>query len=211
MPSSKELAAETLRGPDGDRIYLSIIDYARKMARWHGWKTGKSLLDAASPESVVNDVIVKVLVGVRVWDPEKEPDFTNALKGMVRSDLGHLFEKAEVTRVEPIESVLPNGSERTAEDFRAGILDPEAEVLQSESANLKFAALNLLFDEVQAKNNPDLESVFLSLYEADSLNDVSRITGLAIKRVYTLRRDLERIATRITVARVVWEAQKGKK
>ncbi len=95
--------------------------------------------------------------------------------------------------------------------MRAGILDPEAEVLQSESANLKFAALNLLFDEVQAKNNPDLESVFLSLYEADRLNDVSRITGLAIKRVYTLRRDLERIATRITVARVVWEAHKGKK
>jgi hypothetical protein len=45
--------------------------------------------------SVVHDIVVKVLDGTRSWDEKKEPALLNALKGMVRSDIGHLYDRIE--------------------------------------------------------------------------------------------------------------------
>jgi len=92
MTACTERAVEILRGPDGERIWLALLDYAHKIARRYGWRTDKTLPQGFSPGEVANDVIIKVIEGDRTWDEAKEPALLNALKGMVRSDIGHLFD-----------------------------------------------------------------------------------------------------------------------
>ena len=113
MPEAKERAAEILRSSEGDRTYLLLLDYADMLARIHGWRKGKMLPGGASPETVANEVIVKVLDGTRTWDEGKEPSFLNALKGMVRSEIGHLYERAEERIVEPIDLTRRDGEPQT--------------------------------------------------------------------------------------------------
>ncbi len=213
MPDGKERAAEILRGTEGDRIYLLLLDYADVLARVHGWREGKMLPGGASPEAVVNEVIVKVLDGTRSWDEGREPSFLNALKGMVRSEIGHLYQKAEERLVEPIALTRPEGEERTADSFAVTDLhpeelDPEQHLLKRERALLESAALKLIMEEIEGKG--DLEFVFLALYEAKDLSDIAEKTGLSIERVYSLRRELQRVVDKISLARVVRAAREEK-
>jgi hypothetical protein len=160
----------------------------------------KSCPQGYSPEDAVKEVIVKVLEGDRIWDEAKEPSLLNALKGMVRSEIGHLFDRHETSHVEPIDSELPDGSARTADNFRHGGPSPEEELLLAEQCRLEMTALDLIREEAESK--PDLEAVFLALYESGDSKDIARLTELPIERVYSARRELERIAAKITPARV---------
>lgn len=204
MPPGRERAAEILRGPDGDRVWLALVDFARKFAQRRGWRAGKTLPGASEPDAVAKDVIIKVLQGERTWNESKEPDLLNALKGMVRSDIGHLFGGYEVSHTEPIDSTQPDGSTRTADDFGGNAADPDEELLQDEKAQLEMIALDLIREAVEGK--PELELVFLALYESESSKEIAGLTRLPIERVYSLRRELDRIAARISPARVAREA-----
>ena len=209
MAQSKERAAQILRGPDGELIWLELLDHAHKRARRHGWRSDKTLPQGRSPDGIAKDVIIKVLTGDRTWDEAKEPILLNALKGMVRSDLGHTFGEYETSHVEPITQSLPDGRERTADSFVATDPNPEQVLLQSEQARLEMTALDLILEEVEGK--PELESVFLALYESCDCQEIARRTNLPIERVYSLRRELDRIASRITPARVAREARERRK
>lgn len=209
MSDATERAAEVLRGPEGKQLYLRLVDYAQRISRRYGWRTGKVLPQGMEPDSLANDVVRKVLQGERTWDASREPSLLNALKGMVRSDIGHLFSENETHLVEPIGVVLPDGTERTADHFRSGASNPEGILLQGEQTRLEMTALDLIRQEVEGTG--DLELVFLALYESDSPHDIARDTGLPIERVYSLRRELDRIAKKITVARVAREARGRRK
>ena len=209
MVEAKRLAAEILRGPEGEQIFLSLVDYAVKQARRYGWRTGSSLPQGSSPQDLAADVLAKVLEGQREWDPSNEPSLHNALKGMVKSELSHLYLSYESRHVEPIVQALPDGSERTAESFESTQLNPEQEALRAEQVEHEIVALDLIREEVEGK--PDLESVFLALYETGKPEEIARLTGLPVKRVYALRRELDRIAARITPERVVRTARERKR
>jgi hypothetical protein len=209
MTVGKEGVAELLRGPDGERIWLALHDYAQKLARKYGWRSDKVLPQGFSPVGVADDVIIKVLEGDRKWDQTKEPVFLNALKGMVRSDLGHLFDDYEAARVEPITKTLPDGNERTAEMLPGNDPGPERQALRAEQTRLEMTALDLILAALGG--DPDLESVFLALYTCDSPKEIALQTGLPVKRVYALRRELDRIAANITPARVARESSERRK
>lgn len=197
---SQKRAAELLRGPDGERLYLLLVNYSSKVARRYGWRTGKILPQGMAPDAIATDVMIKVLQGDRIWDERKEPSLLNALKGMVRSDIGHLYGESETQRVESIVKIWPDGRERTADDFASPDPNPEDITIRAERAQLEMIALDLIRSEVEGK--PELESVFLALYESSDLGEVARNCGLPIERIYSLRRELDRIAERITPARV---------
>jgi hypothetical protein len=166
--------------------------------------------------SVAHEVVGKVLDpdGPRNWDEKKEPVLLNALKGMVRSEIGHLYDRIEERLVEPINIALPDGEERTGDFFpstkvRPGELNPEQHLLRQERTKLEFAAMNLILGEVEGKD--DLESVFLALYETNSPSEIAAKTGLPIERVYSARRELDRIVAKIPLARVERAAREEKK
>ena len=209
MAPTKERAAQILRGPDGERIWLALLDYAHSLARRYGWRSDKTLPQGLSPGGIAKDMVIKVLVGDRTWDETKEPVLLNALKGMVRSDLGHAFDEYETSHVEPVTQSLPDGQERTADSFAGADPNPEQLLLHAEQTRLEMTALDLIREQVE--DRPELESVFLALYESSDCQDIARLTNLPIERVYSLRRELGRIAARITPARVareVWERRK---
>jgi hypothetical protein len=216
MPDGRERAVEIFRGPEGDEIYLQLVRYAEMLARIHGWKTDTVLPGGASPRSVVHEVVEKLIDpnGTRNWDEQKEPLLLNALKGMVRSDIGHLYNRIEENVIEPIDIMLPDGNERTGDFFPSTKLhpeelNPEQHLLRQEKTKLTFAALNLVLKEVEGKD--DLELVFLALHETDSPSEIAAQTGLPIDRVYSARRELGRIVARISHARVVRAAREEKK
>ena len=209
MTIGKERSIEILRGPEGERIWLSLMDYAHRLAGRYGWRSDKTLPQAVSPGDVAKDVIIKVIEGERTWDEARYPSLLSALKGMVRSDIGHLFDDYESSHVEPIERTLPDGNQRTAEAFARNDPDPEQQMLQSERARLEMTALRLILDAVEG--NPELESVFLALYDSSSSKEIAALTGLPIERVYSLRRELDRVAVKITPARVAREALRSRK
>ena len=205
MTACRERAVEILRGPDGERLWLALLDYAHKLARRRGWRIDKTLPQGFSPSGIANDVIVKVIEGERIWDETNEPSILIALKGMVRSDIGHLFDGYEASLVEPIERTSPDGSVRTGDSFHGNHPNPEQEFLHGERVGLEMTALDLIRGAVEGKS--ELESVFLALYESDSSEEIARLTGLPIERVYSLSRELTRIAAKITPARVAREAK----
>jgi hypothetical protein len=213
MSKSQQRAGEILHGPEGTEIYRQLVRYARVVARLHGWRAGATLPEGASPESIAHEVAARVLKGVRNWDEGKEPSLLNALKGMVRSEIGHLYHKLEKGLVEPINILSADGEERTPDSFPSTKLhpnepSPEELVLANEQANLERSAMNLVLKEVEG--NDDLERVALALCEAESSAEISASTGLPPKRVYSACRELERIAKRIPLARVIREAQEKK-
>jgi hypothetical protein len=209
--TGKERAAEILRGPDGERIWLALVDYAQKLARRRGWRSDKTLPQGSSPRDIVGDVVIKLLEGERIWDETKEPSLLNASKGMVRSETGHLFADYEVSHVEPIEKTVPDGNQRNAEMFEKEVPypNPQQELLEREQAHLEMTALVLILEEIEGEG--DLESVFLALYTSDSPQEIAEQTGLPLQRVYSLRRELQRKAAKITPARVAREARERRK
>ena len=209
MTACTERAVEILRGPDGERLWLALLDYAHKLARRRGWRIDKTLPQGFSPGEIANDVIIKVIVGERIWDESKEPSILIALKGMVRSDIGHLFDDYEASLIEPIERTFPDGSARTADSFGGNHSSPEEALLHGERVRLEMTALDLIREAVEGKS--ELESVFLALYESDSSKEIARLTGLPIERVYSVRRELTRIAAKITPARIAREAMERRK
>jgi hypothetical protein len=209
MAACTERAVEILRGPDGERVWLALVDYAHKLARRYGWRTDKTLPQGFSPSEVANDVIIKVIEGTRAWDDAVEPVLLNALKGMVRSDIGHLFDDYEASRVEPIERMLPDGSTRTGDSLRGNHPNPEEEFLHSERVRLELTALNMILEAVEGKS--DLESVFLALYDSEDSQEIALRTELPVERVYSLCRELTRITAKITPARIAREAMERRK
>src|ERR1700691_2458905 len=205
MTACTERAVEILRGHDGERIWLALEDYAHKLARRHGWRTDKTLPQACSPGEIAHEVIIKVIKGDRTWDQNKEPELLNALKGMVRSEIGHLFDDYEASHIESIDRTSPDGSTRMADSFSGNDPNPEEELLRSERVRLEMIALDLIREAVECKS--ELESVFLALYDTDRHQEIAKLTGLTIERVYSLRRELSRAAAKITPARVAREAK----
>jgi hypothetical protein len=65
--------------------------------------------------------------------------------------------------------------------------------------------MTLVLKETEGK--PDAESVLLALYETDSSAEIAQMTGLSIERVYSARRELDRIVRKITLARVIRAAR----
>jgi hypothetical protein len=202
MPEAKNRATEILLGPEREKIWLLLLDYVAKLARRYGWSTGKTLPEGSSPDSVAKDVIIKVIEGERTWDPEKEPSLLTALKGMVHSDLGHLFSGYEARKIEPVDRASAGEFERTADSFPTSDADPEQSLLRSELTRLEITALDLIREAVENRGNTELEAVFLALYYADSPKEIADMTGLQVERVYALGRELDRIAAKISPARV---------
>ena len=122
---------------------------------------------------------------------------------------GVLYEKYDAQHVEPIAKTLPDGSERTANHFKSGDPYPEKTLLRAEEVELEVVALDLIREEVEG--HPELESVFLALYETGKSEEIARLTGLPVERVYSLRRELNRTAAKITPERVVRAARERKR
>lgn len=86
------------------RIYRRLVVYAEtRMMRlvWRGVRASKvpdalrCFSHGKGPEDIVGDVIESALTGTRRWDPGKQPELVEFLRGAVSSHISHLVRSTE--------------------------------------------------------------------------------------------------------------------
>ncbi len=85
--------AEHLRNADWEKIGPVLVAFAGYLARCYRWGSDArdTLALGMAAEDIAGLAIRKLWSGERNWDPQAQPDLLWVLKGIVRSEMGHLF------------------------------------------------------------------------------------------------------------------------
>ncbi|MEK6285607.1 MAG: hypothetical protein AABO57_07695 [Acidobacteriota bacterium] len=152
-------------------------------------------------DSIVSRAIEKLFVGDRDWEPEKEPNIKNYLKGVIDSLLNHLAESKENTLLTAVPK--PGSVDSTAWEGGSPKRDPAADwlvptrpspertLLMQEESALKDLALDLLIDEC-ADDDVLIEVLEAMMDGADTSAEISKAKGIPIKDVYNATKRLDR-------------------
>jgi hypothetical protein len=145
------------------------------------WRSGKrSLPRGEEVEDIVYNSIDMVLSGKRKWDPKKEPDLLQYLKGVVDSEVSHLLESYEHLKREYI--CIGEGKESPVELVVDPGQDPLSEVIASERRDYLWKC---------AKGDEDMELVLCCIDEgisnrqeiSDTLKMPLNIVDNTLKRI----------------------------
>jgi len=176
-----------------------LLCYALNKAKSKRWRT---VFDGQMPEGkevedVVYTAIEKVFSGVRKWDPQKQPDLYDYLKGVIDSDLSHLAECEENTTLVNEIDVCKNPNAVKPfkfDDLRCA--EPDAETLnilmeENEKAEEFFFGF---YDYLSGK--PVLQGIVECIDdEITKSADIAERLGVHVNEIYNcfkqLRRKLE--------------------
>jgi len=177
------------------RLLYYALDKARKK-RW------RSVFDGQMPEGkeiedVVFAAIEKVFSGERKWNPQKQPDLSEYLKGVIDSDLYHLAKCEENTILvsEANVSKNPDGEKPFTFDDLPG-KEPDSETLHI-LKELNESAENFFFgfyDYLDGK--PVLQGIIECIDDGVTKSaDIAERLEVHVKKIYNcfkqLRRKLE--------------------
>src|SRR5258708_23031653 len=181
-----EDAISKLSAVDWDETAPRLLEFARRWAaNVYGWQGGTTLPNGMGIEDVAKDAVAAFATGERKLNPRFE--IAVQLKGAVRSILWKIHRKSgdKLTSAESPEFFDGQSAEA---------LDPAAK-LTSEDFCRKFIE-PLSADEKVTRSAELLSTVKAYADGAESVEDVAAKTGLPIKRVYELRRDLKEVTTK---------------
>jgi hypothetical protein len=186
---------------DWKKIALELGDYVQIKVRKLYWRTccDEVLPKCESPESLVYEAIEKVLSDERKWDPDKHPDLIKYLKSIIDSRVNHLALSLDnkLLRQIPttengknIDDILISKTTKKKTEIEK---TPEELLLEKEKAKHD----NEIFNELIASINDDEE--LLLLYDCfekgiEKPEEIAKVTGLDITKIYQLRRKLDRLA-----------------
>ncbi|MRR05456.1 MAG: hypothetical protein EG828_00700 [Deltaproteobacteria bacterium] len=200
MPS--ELPIETLEllnaFPWEEKI-PRLLYYALNKAKKKRWRT---VFDGRMPEGkqiedVVFSAIEKVFSGERKWDPQKQPNLFDYLKGIIDSDLNHLAECHENTTFVSEADVCknPDGEKLfTFDDLPGAEPDPETlhilKEVNERAENFFLGFYNYL------DGKPVLQGIVECIDDGvTKSSDIAVRLGVHVKEIYNsfkqLRRKLE--------------------
>lgn len=173
---------EQFRELDWEEIAAKVANFARSEARnRYGWN-GAAMVKGSSPEDLACDAIAEF------WqDPSRLPgtcELTTFLCGLVRHKLWNMSqwsEKRMTRREEDLEAVggfdqtaTPNAALETKDDF--------------------MAAITMLSEHPSAKGKPDHELILTAMSCGSfGYTELAQDTGLPIKRIYQVQRELNAI------------------
>ncbi|MAE68943.1 MAG: hypothetical protein CME06_00580 [Gemmatimonadetes bacterium] len=155
--------AERLEKTDWARVGVQLVGYAAYLARSYRW--GASPTDTIAlgmaAEDVASLAIRKVWTGERCWAPERQPDLLLFLKGVVRSEMGHLYRRSAAQH----EIRPPTGPDGAESEERLAIrsadttesADPEVELIRNEERAHETRRIQELRDAVHDK--PELAMI----------------------------------------------------
>ncbi len=155
--------AERLEKTDWAQVGVQLVGYAAYLARSYRW--GASPADTIAlgmaAEDVASLAIRKVWSGERCWVPEQQPELLHFLKGVVRSEMGHLYRRS-AARHEIRHPTGPDGAESEEmlairSDGTTQSVDPEAELIRNEERAHDRQRIRDLHDAVRDK--PELAMI----------------------------------------------------
>lgn len=189
MAGLDEQSLKQLRALDWEDMGQRLLVYARYWAKTHYfWNEETPLPEQKTPEDIAKEAISAFWEGARRLNP-KYPVPTQ-LKGAVRSILWNLHAKKEskVTRVEGPEFF----------DERFDDRPNPGNVL--ESKDYERAIFEALFEHERVARSNELRRLVKSFQDgAVSVDDAVKVTGIAVKRIYQLRRELKEITAEVIV------------
>ena len=85
-----------LAAADWASIGVQLTAYAAYVARCYRWGAGAAdaMAQGLAAEDLAAVAIRKVWTGERRWSPERQPELLLFLKGVVKSEMSHLFERS---------------------------------------------------------------------------------------------------------------------
>lgn len=189
-----------------DALQTLILDlgrYALSVSRRLYWRTGNAidLPRGETVDSIVSKAFTKVLTGERRWDLIKMPDLKKYLMGVIDSLLNHLAEHKDNTTLRPLPRLEDGGDAPldAAQHTMPGqqpLRDPEAVLLQQETANHQAQVLQHLFDSAQD------DPLVLQILEAMQAGhgkpgDIAGVLDLPVSEIYKALKRLDRKLIRV--------------
>lgn len=175
---------------------LSYALYKAKSKRWRTVFDGQ-MPEGKEVEDVVFTAIEKVFSGDRKWDPQKQPDLYEYLKGVIDSDLYHLAKCEEnTTLINEIDVCKnPDGEKPfTLDDLPGAEPNPETlHILKEENERAEEFFFGF-YDYLREK--PVLQGIVECVDDGVTKSaDIAERLGVHVKEIYNcfkqLRRKLE--------------------
>jgi hypothetical protein len=177
-------AEQEFRSADWKVVGLKLLAFVRYWARAHyGWSEGALMPTSKTPEDVTCDVYTAFSRGERKFaaDAPMWVQLKNAAKSVLWNL--HRLKEGKLTSTEEPEFFDP---------FLDGSPDPEEKMRGEEFSQRLF---ELLFADPKVKKNSDLRRLVEAIEAgAETVNEIVTESGLAVARVYELRRQLKPIA-----------------
>ena len=176
-----------LRSLDWDDISQRVLVYARYWAKTHYfWTEGNPLPEEKTPEDIAKEAISAFWEGLRRLNPKYA--VLVQIKGAVRSILWNLHAKKE--------SKLTSSAEPDFFDERLDHRPSPSEEL--ETKDYEQAIFSALLEHERIARSKELQRFVKAFHDgAVSVDDVARATGIAVKRIYQLRREVKEIAAEV--------------
>lgn len=173
-------------------VALRLFDYARGLLECnHGWVPGEMLPGAVDPENIVLEVFSRIALGKRKLNDRFA--YEVQLKGMVRSIISKLYQKADA-RLDTIDLEEEDVGYSKVEKA-LGVGGPDS-LFESQEYSERF--FQLLEEHPKVKSDSDFGLVILAYIGGSSgSKEVATETGIPIARVYEYNRNLKPILREI--------------
>lgn len=182
-----EQTFKQLRSLDWEDVGQRLLVYARYLAKTHYfWSEETPLPEEKTPEDVAKEAIGAFWEGARRLNPRYS--VLTQLKGAVRSILWNLHAKKEskTTKLEGPEFF----------DARFDDRPSPGDVL--ESKDYEDAIFRGLFEHERVIKSAEMQKLVRSFQTgAVTIDDTVRATGIPVRRIYQLRRELKEITTEV--------------
>lgn len=173
-----------------------LLYYALNKARKKRWRT---IFDGQMPEGkeiedVVSSAIEKVFSGERKWDPQKQPDLYEYLKGVIDSDIYHLATCEENTAViseADVSMDINREKPFTFDALHGAELDPETVHILKE-VNEKAEKFFIEFYEY-LDGKPVLQGIVECIDDGITKSaDIAERLGVHVNEIYNCFKQLRR-------------------
>jgi DNA-directed RNA polymerase specialized sigma24 family protein len=195
-PETREILL-SISDDEWRRHYRELVIYAYARCRRWLWRTGgrENLPEGYSPEAIVQEAIVRLYDGTRVWNHEQHPDSDPVpfLKTVVDSLVWALLSGAEHKRTVSLEqghAAVAGDQEQYFQDIEAGA------GLQNSSS---FSPENQVYlEEVEQRiqtviaDRHDLMQLFEHLLEGLKPSEIAARMNMDVKQIYALRKTFDR-------------------
>lgn len=188
---------DRLRAADWEQLFPDLVTYASwRAAGLPFTKGGGELPQGYEPKDLVREAVTRVFEGRRVWDPSRDPDLLDYLKGVVKSLASNL-----VTSADHVHRTAELDGEAVDLDTFEGIRPSPMDLAASAQCEEE---LRQLVEEATA-DDPGLATVAMGLEDGMRAAEIAAEFSMEVGDVYGLTQKLRRRLLSSMSDRECWE------
>lgn len=186
-----------------EEIILRLDKYALQKAQRLYWPTASKRLHVLpkgfSPTDIAHEAITRLFEGRRDWNPDKDPEVLQYLKGVVDSLMSALVESSEVSEVRVSVPYIETYNSKDGDGLSPAVTVESTTLHHAPPSPALVAQENEMQERIFAAvaGDEDLELLVLCLAEGhNKRSDIARELGVSVDNVTNLRKRLQRVVDR---------------